>query len=86
MIYTYPRPQIIFNNTLFLIKETVDSNKFDEYQIPYRVGNGIKIRRLSHAFLQQAIDRGDVKLLEKKGSFNDKPYYRVPLEIQLKLF
>ena len=86
MIYTYPRPQTIFKETLFLIGETVDSEKFEEYQIPYKTKKGIKIRRISHSFLLGAIDRGLVKLLEKPGAFNDKPFYRIPMEIQLTLF
>lgn len=86
MIYTYPRPQSVFKETVFLIEETVKSGKFDEYHIPYKKGDGIKIHMITHKFLLEAIEKGIVKKLEKPGAFNDKPYYRIPLEIQLTLF
>ncbi len=86
MIYYYPRPQTIFKDTLFLIGETVDSGKFSEYNIPYKNKEGIKILNIKHDFLKSAIGRGIVKLHTKPGVFNDKPFYRIPVEIQLTLF
>ena len=85
MLYTYPRPQTLYNDTLFLMAETVDSNKFDSYQIPHQVKDKMVMFQISDAFLKEAIGRGIVLRQEKKGAFHDKPFYRIPINIQLKL-
>lgn len=86
MIYTYPRPQDIYNNSVFLIAETVDSNEFTEYVIPYNFKKVIRMKKITHSFLIEAIDCGLVSRLSKPGAFNNKEYYRIPLEMQLTLF
>lgn len=86
MIYTYPRPQSLFKNTLFLIGETVSSGKYTEYHIPFKRGDTIHMKIITHEMLMIMIERGIVKLAEKPGAFNDKPFYRIPLFTQLTLF
>ncbi len=86
MTYNYPRPQNLYNNTVFLIADTVNSEKFDEYSIPYRKENSIVFLKITHKFLKECIDRGIVVLLEKPGAFNGKSFYRIPLNIQLTLY
>jgi len=86
MIYNYPRPQDVYNDTVFLMAETVDSNQFSKYVIPFRLGNTIKQKIITHDFLLAAIDRGLIIRTRKIGAFNDKEFYRIPLELQLTLF
>lgn len=86
MTYTYPRSQSLFEDTVFLIAETVKSNSFDEYHIPYKKGNSVCIFKIRHAYIKRAIELGVVKLLERPGSFNDKPFYRIPIISRLTLF
>lgn len=86
MKYIYPRPQNLYNNTVFLIADTVNSDKFDEYSIPYRKENSIIFLNMTHVFLKECIDRGIVVLLEKPGSFHGKSFYRIPVNIQLTLY
>lgn len=86
MNYNYPRAQDIYKGTVFLMAETVDSNKYDEYHIPYRNDNAIQIKNIKHENLIQYIERGVVMKLEKNGSFNNKQFYRIPIRIQEQLF
>lgn len=83
MQYNYPRPQEIYNSTLFLMAETVNSNQFSEYIIPYKTKGQTREYKISHDFLTECIDRGIIVLSNKYGAFNNKDFYRIPLQIQL---
>lgn len=85
MIYNYPRPQEIYRDSIFLMEETVLSNKYTDYIIPYKIKDKIEYKKISHDFLLEAIGRGIITKLQKPGAFNNKPYYRIPLLIQLTL-
>ena len=85
MTYTYPRPQEVYSDTLFLMAETVQSNNFSDYMIEYKQGKKLKTFKIQHEFLMAASSRGIVQLLSKPGAFNNKAFYRIPLKIQLTL-
>jgi len=86
MTYTYPRIQNPYKNTVFLMQETFDMNKYSLYQIPYQGKNGVVIRSITHELLQKLIEKDIIKVEERDRSFNDKKFIRLPLEIQLELF
>lgn len=86
MEYTYPRPQELYKNTLFLMKETVDSEQFTAYKIPYNTKIGIQYLMITDLLLKDLIESGAVVLATKLGFFNDKEFYRIPSHIQLQLF
>lgn len=85
MTYTYPKPQNIYNGTVFLIADTVDSKRFSDYAIPYKHDGKIQMKQISHDILLTAIKQGIVKKVEISRAFNGKQFYRIPIIIQLAL-
>jgi hypothetical protein len=84
MIYHYPRYQNVYKDTVFLMTETVDSEKYEEYDIPYLNEGCLTILNIKHPQIKELISRGVIEKFEKPGFFNNKSAYSIPLSITQK--
>ena len=68
------------------MEETVKSEKYTEYNIPYEKNGKIIVKNITHELLTKLIESGIIVADKVQGSFNDKAFIRIPIRIQLTLF
>jgi hypothetical protein len=79
-MYTYPTIQSLCQDTVFLLKDVFDNEKYTLFKIPYRHKGIVFDGYVSKKELQNRIDLGMVKVLCKSNFANGQIFIKIPLK------
>lgn len=81
MIYTYPKPQKMIRDSLFVMAAVFDSGKYTTYIIPYHNNNEIKYLQFDHAEIAEHLTIAPNDRATLSNFANGTPFIRLRLQL-----